>query len=87
MSSSTDKIFQQDLDAARAKQPHPVPNSNVPIGEQVIEDMKARIVLGKARYGTPLQAFNGRDALWDAYEEALDLCMYLKQALVERGRK
>ncbi len=87
MSSSTDKIFQQDLEAARAKQPRPIPNSNAPIGEQVIEDMKARIVLGKARYGTPLQAFNGRDALWDAYEEALDLCMYLKQALVERGKK
>lgn len=87
MSSSTDKIFQQDLEAARAKQPRPIPNSNAPITEQVIEDMRARMVSGTKQYGTPLQAFNGRDALWDAYEEALDLCMYLKQALVERGRK
>ena len=30
------------------------------------------------------KAFNGRDALLDAYEEAIDLCMYLKQAIVER---
>jgi len=28
--------------------------------------------------------FNGRDALKDAYEEALDLAMYLKQAMIER---
>jgi len=27
---------------------------------------------------------NGRDALRDAYEEALDLCQYLRQALYER---
>ena len=33
---------------------------------------------------TSLQAFNGRDALRDAYEEALDLCQYLRQALYER---
>ena len=36
------------------------------------------------RYGTALQPHNGRDALLDAYEEALDLAMYLKQAIVER---
>jgi hypothetical protein len=27
---------------------------------------------------------NGRDALLDAYEEALDLACYLKQAILER---
>jgi hypothetical protein len=31
-----------------------------------------------------LQAFNGRDALRDAYEEALDLACYLRQAIAER---
>lgn len=50
----------------------------------VIEDIKQRKQIGIERYGTPLQAFNGRDALQDAYEEAIDLCMYLKQLIVER---
>jgi hypothetical protein len=42
----------------------------------VIEDMKARDHQGRAKYGTPLQAENGRDALMDAYQEALDMCVY-----------
>lgn len=50
----------------------------------VVEDMKARAELGKERYGSYLYPYNGRDALQDAYEEALDQCMYLKQAIVER---
>jgi hypothetical protein len=50
----------------------------------VIEDMRERLRVGTERYGTGLQAFNGRDALRDAYEEALDLAAYLKQAIVER---
>jgi len=36
------------------------------------------------KYGTYLQTHNGRDALWDAYQEAMDLCMYLRQAILER---
>jgi hypothetical protein len=28
--------------------------------------------------------FNGRDALLEAYQESLDLTVYLKQALMER---
>ena len=64
-------------------QPPPVPNSSRPIWDMVIEDMQERDRVGRARYGTP-QAHNGRDALADAYAEALDLVVYLKQALVER---
>jgi hypothetical protein len=37
------------------------------------------------QYGERLAAHNGRDALQDAYEEALDLALYLRQALAERG--
>lgn len=33
-----------------------------------------------------LQAFNGRDVLRDAYEEALDLATYLRQCIEERDR-
>lgn len=32
----------------------------------------------------PLQAHNGRDPLVDAYQEALDLVVYLRQAIEER---
>jgi len=50
----------------------------------VVVDMHARDALGRGRYGTPLQPHNGRDALSDAYQEALDLAVYLRQALYER---
>jgi len=46
-------------------------------------DLGAREQIGIQRYGTPLQAHNGRCPLWDAYEEALDLACYLMQARVE----
>lgn len=52
--------------------------------ELVIHDMRERRAVGIARYGTPLQAGNGRDALVDAYQEALDLAVYLRQAIAER---
>jgi len=52
---------------------------------EVIKDLQDREVVGIKRYGTPLQTENGRDALMDAYQEALDLVMYLKQVLLERG--
>lgn len=48
-------------------------------------DMRARIAKGKAEYGEALTTHNGRDALWDAYEEVLDLALYLRQAIEERN--
>lgn len=54
------------------------------IFDQVIADLRDRDAIGFAEYGKPLTAFNGRDALWDAYEEALDLAVYLRQAITER---
>ncbi len=50
----------------------------------VIKDMEERRLHGIEKYGTALQAHNGRDPLIDAYQEALDLCVYLRQALEER---
>jgi hypothetical protein len=44
-------------------QPAPVPNDGRGIWDLVIADMAARDQLGRQRYGTPLQAHNGRDAL------------------------
>lgn len=62
----------------------PVINDHPDIQSMVIADINERRNLGIRRYGTALQPHNGRDALLDAYEEAIDLAMYLKQALVER---
>ena len=50
---------------------------------QVLKDLIDRAEVGKKEYGTYLKTNNGRSALKDAYEEALDLCMYLKQTLLE----
>lgn len=65
-------------------EPDPIPNTEPAVWELVQRDMMARNGFGIAKYGTPLQPNNGRNALKDAYEEALDLCVYLRQALYER---
>ena len=49
-----------------------------------LKDLEERYQEGVRRYGVPLQPFNGRDALQDAYEEAMDLALYLRQAIYER---
>ena len=67
-------------------QPKPKKNNYPHVWDLVIEDMKARDELGFKRYKTHLQPFNGRDALQDAYEESLDLCVYLRQAIEERKK-
>ena len=51
---------------------------------KVMEDLENQAIKGLQHYGTVLKTHNGRDALQDAYEEALDLAMYLAQALMER---
>lgn len=71
---------------AATEQPPPKHNDSRSIWDLVIEDMRARDHLGRSRYTTPLQAHNGRDALMDAYQEALDLAVYLRQALEERPK-
>lgn len=65
-------------------QPDPTPNDQPAVWDLVMADMHARDTLGLARYGTRLQPHNGRDALLDAYQEALDLAAYLRQAIYER---
>lgn len=67
-------------------QPDPRASDTTPVWDLVIADMRERDRDGRRKYGTPLQANNGRDALVDAYQEALDLAVYLKQAIIERGQ-
>jgi hypothetical protein len=70
-----------------APQPAPQLASDVHLWELVRSDMKARDDFGTKKYGTPLHPHNGRDALIDAYQEALDLCVYLRQAIYERDHR
>lgn len=65
-------------------EPAPIPNDGPSMHDLVIDDMRSRKQFGLAKYGTPLQAQNGRDPLRDAYEEVLDLAVYLRQELAER---
>jgi hypothetical protein len=51
----------------------------------VIADLHARDAKGRETYGSSLRASSENDALRFAYEEALDLAMYLRQELERRG--
>lgn len=64
-------------------QPDPTPNKLPAIWDLVVEDIKQRDEIGIERYGTRLQPFNNRNPLIDAYQEALDLVVYLRQAIYE----
>lgn len=70
--------------SANAPQPAPKPNAGAECWAAVIADMHERNAIGTAKYGTPLCVGDGRDALVDAYQEALDLAVYLKKAILER---
>lgn len=65
-------------------QPKPKPNNQPAIMDLVIEDFKARDQLGKERYRTRLQPFNGRDSLRDLYEEILDSAAYIRDEIYRR---
>lgn len=53
-------------------------------GDLICVDLQDRASVGHKKYGTYLQAFNGRDALMDLYQELLDASKYLRQIMVER---
>lgn len=46
-------------------------------------DMASRDLEGRVKYGVPLTSGNGRDHLFDAYQELLDLVVYLRTELDE----
>lgn len=62
----------------------PIVNDFPDIQSMVLKDIADRKALGESRYGTALQPFNGRDMLKDAYEEALDLAIYIRGVMYER---
>ena len=86
-------------DPTQLQKPQPAPTGDgVPVWPAVMADlqerplrqfrhlvphMQARHEFGLAKYGTPLKTNNGRDAMVDALQEALDLVAYLSQLLLE----
>ena len=71
--------------ANTAAQPAPVVSeASVIVMDAVMADLQKRRLEGIRKYGGELMTHNGRDALIDAYQEALDLVMYLRQAIMER---
>lgn len=55
------------------------------IVDAVVDDMLERDQVGRARYGVPLTADNGRDQLVDAYQEGLDQAVYTRAFLEENA--
>ena len=68
---------------AIAEQPTPT-GSGADVATLVCADIEARVAKGERTYGERLRAHNGRNALWDAYQEALDLAIYLRQHIEEQ---
>lgn len=56
----------------------------IKVAPLLVDDLVVRVNKGYRTYGRPLQGGDGRDSLWDAYEEALDLALYLRKLLLER---
>lgn len=56
------------------------------IAALVQKDIQFRVEIGIQKYGETLKAFNGRRALVDAYQEVLDLAMYLRQKIEEEDQ-
>lgn len=84
----------EDLSLMNTPQPPPTPSSNTPVWDLVLTDvqdftgpgwdlvradMHERDVTCARKYGCHLTAGNGRVALIDAYQEGLDLIVYLRQ--------
>src|SRR5690242_11446301 len=61
---------------------HMAPREVLPL---VVADLHERIEVGVQTYGSPLAVESENDALRFAYEEALDLTLYLRQELERRG--
>ncbi len=59
-------------------------NDNTTIHELVLKDIQQRADFGMKKYGVPLYPFDKRRTLQDAYEEVLDLAIYLRKEMEER---
>lgn len=67
-----------------SEQPAPVATDGALVKDVVIADIEELCARRALKYGTHLQAHNGRDALQDLYEELVDAALYIKQLIMER---
>ncbi len=65
------------------RQPEPI-GEGIVVHDKVLELIEERVGQQEERYGTKLRINNGRDAIYDALQEAIDCVFYLTQALMER---
>lgn len=72
---------QPDLNAPL---PPPQDSDGPAVWDLVVDDMKGRDDFGFAKYGTRLKAHNGRPHINDAYQESLDLAVYLRAEIIIR---
>jgi hypothetical protein len=73
-------LVRMDLDARRRRQERPTP-----VLDAVYEEAGERDRMGREKYGVPLMTNNGRDSLVDAYQESMDLAVYLRNFAAEAG--
>lgn len=66
-------------------QPMPTKTDEPFTHDLVAKDVEARKQLGIKKYGVALQPNNGRDSLQDAYEECLDLVVYLRNQIAKNA--
>jgi hypothetical protein len=85
MAKDPQKWWEENYQPAVTDQPKPF-GSGADIATLVQKDIEARAQKGETTYGERLKPHNGRDALIDAYQEALDLCMYLRQLIEEKKK-
>lgn len=68
---------------AATPEPPPVDNGGPIIQDLVMEDVGKRKQMGFEKYKKYLRPFDGRDSLWEAYQETLDQAMYLRKKIEE----
>lgn len=57
------------------------------VQQALIDAIASRRDLGIRKYGQPVMTHNGRNPLRDAWEEAIDLVVYLTQMMLESGEE
>lgn len=83
LSQNAQELFDKAGAYGVNEQPDPIPNDKPSIHDLVIQAVEQRKQFGLEKYGTLLQAGNGRKSLKDALEEILDLACYLMCVIVE----
>lgn len=61
----------------------PIANDGPSMHDLVIEDLRERKAFGLRKYGSLLQAYNGRSGIKDLYDELMDALVYTRQLIEE----